>query len=74
MTSKQGGRGDGGKSSWEKDEGQERRLKKLKGEATGKRKVWEEGLCLGCREKGHVIAQGPKVLFDTKGHVHVLNT
>jgi hypothetical protein len=30
---------------WDQDEGQERRLRKLEGEA--KRKVWEEGMCLG---------------------------
>ncbi len=34
-------------------------MRKLKGEA--KRKAWEEGRCLGCGEKGHLIATCPKV-------------
>jgi hypothetical protein len=36
-------------------------MKKLEGEA--KRKAWEEGRCLGCGEKGHLIATCPKVLY-----------
>jgi hypothetical protein len=36
-------------------------LRKLEGEA--KRKAWEEGRCLGCGEKGHLIATCPKVRY-----------
>ncbi len=36
-------------------------MKKLEGEA--KRKAWEEGRCLGCGEKGHLIAICPKVRY-----------
>lgn len=36
-------------------------MKKLEGEA--KRKAWEEGRCLGCGEKGHLIATCPKVRY-----------
>ncbi len=38
-------------------------MKKLKGEA--QRKDWEEGRqrCLGCGEKGHLIATCPKVRY-----------
>ncbi len=28
-----------------------------------KRKAWEEGQCLGCGEKGHLIATCPKVRY-----------
>ncbi len=56
-----GGRGAQGKGQGVQEEGQERRMKKLKGEA--KRKAWEEGRCLGCGEKGHLIAICPKVRY-----------
>lgn len=58
-----GGKGHRGKGRGDRDqeEGQERRLKKLEGEA--KRKAWEEGRCLGCGEKGHLIATCPKVRY-----------
>ena len=36
-------------------------MRKLEGEA--KRKAWEEGRCLGCWEKGHLIATCPKVRY-----------
>ena len=36
-------------------------MRKLEGEA--KRKAWEEGRCLGCGEKGHMIATCPKVRY-----------
>jgi hypothetical protein len=36
-------------------------MRKLEGEA--KRKAWEEGRCLGCGEKGHLIAACPKVRY-----------
>ena len=45
-------------------------MKKLKGEA--KRKAWEEGRCLGCGEKGHMIAMWPKVRY-AKRILKVLN-
>ena len=54
-----GGKGARGEGRGDHEEGQERRLRKLEGEA--KRKAWEEGRCLGCGEKGHLIATCPKV-------------
>ncbi len=39
-------------------------MKRLKGEA--KRKAWEEGRCLGCEEKGYLIATCPKVRYAKK--------
>jgi len=56
-----GGKGARGRDRGDHEEGQERRLRKLEGEA--KRKAWEEGRCLGCGEKGHLIATCPKVRY-----------
>ncbi len=64
-----GGRGAPGKNRGDQEEGQERRMKKLKGEA--KRKAWEEGRCLGCGEKGHLIATCPKVRYAKRVLKHL---
>ncbi len=45
------------KGQWDQEEGMERRLRKLKGEAA------EAGRCLGFGEKGHLTTQCPKVRY-----------
>ena len=55
------GRNSKGRNPGDQEERQERRLRKLEGEA--KRKAWQEGRCLGCGEKGHLIAACPKVRY-----------
>jgi hypothetical protein len=55
------GKNSKGRNSGDQEEKQERRMRKLEGEA--KRKAWEEGRCLGCGEKGHLIATCPKVRY-----------
>ncbi len=55
------GKNSKGRNTGDQEERQERRMKKLEGVA--KRKAWEEGRCLGCGEKGHLIATCPKVRY-----------
>jgi hypothetical protein len=55
------GRNSKGRNYGGQEDKQERRLRKLEGEA--KRKAWQEGRCLGCGEKGHLIAACPKVRY-----------
>ncbi len=57
------GKNSKGRNHGDQEERQERRMKKLEGEA--KRKAWEEGSHLGCGEKGHLIAICPKVTGQT---------
>ncbi len=44
-------------------------MTKLKGEA--KRKAWEEGQCLVCGEKGHLIALCPTVRYSKRVLKHL---